>query len=153
MQHAQSPSRLRDSGAPGQTPDRPTIWQRMPSRDTFVRLVRFGVSGVIATGIHVAVATPLIYLLHASQVSANGVAFVVANIASYLLNTLWSFGATPSRDSYVRFLIVSLLGLGLTLAISAGAQALGLGYWAGLAVILSVVPAVTFVLHRAWTYR
>ncbi|WP_228770834.1 GtrA family protein [Cupriavidus sp. U2] len=125
----------------------------MPSRDTFVRLVRFGVSGVIATGIHVAVATPLIYLLHASQVSANGVAFVVANIASYLLNTLWSFGATPSRDSYVRFLIVSLLGLGLTLAISAGAQALGLGYWAGLAVILSVVPAVTFVLHRAWTYR
>jgi len=118
-----------------------------------IRLFRFGVSGVIATGIHVAVATPVIYLLHASQVAANGVAFVVANIASYLLNTLWSFGATPSRDSYLRFLIVSLLGLALTLGISAGAQALGAGYWAGLSAILSVVPAVTFVLHRTWTYR
>ncbi|QQX85080.1 GtrA family protein [Cupriavidus necator] len=125
---------------------------RLPDRQTLGRLLRFGISGVLATGIHVAVATPLIYLLHASQVSANGVAFVIANIGSYLLNTLWSFGARPGRDSYLRFLAVSLLGLGLTLAISAGAQALGAGYWAGLAAILSVVPAVTFVLHRSWTY-
>jgi len=143
-------SRSRD--VPGE-PAGHTIWHRLPARDTLVRLFRFGVSGVIATGIHVAVATPLIYLLHASQVGANGVAFIVANIASYLLNTLWSFGAIPTRDSYVRFLIVSLLGLGLTLGISAAAQALGLGYWSGLAAILSVVPAVTFVLHRTWTYR
>jgi len=132
---------------------RNAIWLRVPARDTLVRLFRFGVSGVIATGVHVAVATPLIYLLHASQVGANGVAFVVANVASYLLNTLWSFGATPTRDSYLRFLIVSLLGLAMTLGISAGAQALGFGYWAGLAAILSVVPVVTFVLHRTWTYR
>lgn len=126
---------------------------RLPDRHTLGRLLRFGISGVLATGIHVAVATPLIYWLHASQPRANGVAFVVANIGSYLLNTLWSFGAAPGRDSYLRFLAVSLLGLGLTLAISAGAQALGAGYWAGLAAILAVVPAVTFVLHRSWTYR
>ncbi|QRQ86753.1 GtrA family protein [Cupriavidus oxalaticus] len=121
--------------------------------ETLGRLFRFGISGVIATGIHIAVATPLIYLMHASQPSANGVAFVVANVGSYLLNTLWSFGAKPGRDSYLRFLTVSLMGLGMTLAISVGAQALGAGYWAGLAAILSVVPAVTFVLHRRWTYR
>ncbi len=108
---------------------------------------------MIATGIHVAVATPLIYLLHASQVSANGMAFIIANIGSYLLNTLWSFGARPGRDSYLRFLAVSLLGLGLTLAISGVAQSVGAGYWAGLAAILSVVPVVTFVLHRSWTYQ
>jgi putative flippase GtrA len=148
MQHVQS----RSQETPGEAAGNAT-WYCVPARDTLVRLFRFGVSGVIATGIHVAVATPLIYLLHASQVGANGVAFVVANIASYLLNTLWSFGATPTRDSYLRFLIVSLAGLALTLGISAGAQALGLGYWAGLATILSVVPVVTFVLHRTWTYR
>lgn len=117
------------------------------------RLIRFGISGMIATGIHVAVATQLIWLLHASQVSANGIAFVIANIGSYLLNTIWSFGARPTRDSYLRFLAVSLLGLVLTLAISAGAQVAGVGYWVGLAAILSVVPLVTFLLHRCWTYR
>ncbi|KWR89527.1 GtrA family protein [Cupriavidus sp. IDO] len=127
--------------------------QRLPGTQTLARLFRFGVSGIVATGIHVAVATPLIYLLHASQVSANGVAFVIANIGSYLLNTLWSFGATPGRDSYLRFLLVSLLGLLLTLGISRTTDMLGAGYWAGLACILSVVPPVTFVLHRSWTYR
>ncbi|CAG9165038.1 hypothetical protein LMG23992_00184 [Cupriavidus laharis] len=130
-----------------------SIRQRLPGRQALARLFRFGVSGIIATGIHVAVATPLIYLLHATQVSANGVAFVTANISSYLLNTLWSFGATPGRNSYLRFLAVSMLGLMLTLGISASMQALGANYWAGLAAILSVVPAVTFVLHRSWTYK
>ncbi|MDQ0141769.1 GtrA family protein [Cupriavidus necator] len=125
----------------------------LPDPDTLGRLLRFGISGLLATGIHVAVATPLIFLLHASQVSANGIAFVIANIGSYLLNTLWSFGATPGRDSYLRFLAVSLLGLGLTLAISAGAQALAAGYWTGLVAILAVVPPITFALHRSWTYR
>jgi len=148
MLHADS----RADRTPGESTDA-AIRQRLPGRKTLARLFRFGVSGIIATGIHVAVATSLIYLLHASQVSANGMAFVIANVSSYLLNTLWSFGATPGRDSYLRFLAVSLLGLVLTLGISAGAQALGAGYWAGLAAILSVVPAVTFVLHRAWTYR
>lgn len=130
-----------------------SIRQRLPGRQALARLFRFGVSGIIATGIHVAVATPLIYLLHATQVSANGVAFVTANISSYLLNTLWSFGAVPGRDSYLRFLFVSLLGLLLTLGISNTADLLDMGYWAGLACILMVVPPVTFVLHRMWTYR
>ncbi|GLC91572.1 hypothetical protein Tamer19_09800 [Cupriavidus sp. TA19] len=124
----------------------------LPGNQMLGRLFRFGVSGMIATGIHVAVATQLIWLLHASQVSANGIAFVIANIGSYLLNTIWSFGARPTRDSYLRFLAVSLLGLALTLAISAGAQVAGVGYWVGLAAILSVVPVITFVLHRRWTY-
>lgn len=132
---------------------REALRHRLPGRQTLAKLFRFGISGVIATGIHVAVATPMIYLLHASQVSANGVAFIIANICSYLLNTLWSFGASPGRDSYLRFLAVSLVGLGITLGISSVAPALGAGYWHGLAAILSVVPVVTFVLHRSWTYR
>jgi putative flippase GtrA len=131
----------------------PAIRQRLPGSHTLGRLFRFGVSGIIATGIHVAVATFLIYLFHASQVSANGIAFIIANVGSYLLNTLWSFGSTPGRDSYLRFLLVSLLGFLLTLGISRTAEILGAGYWVGLACILSVVPPVTFVLHRSWTYR
>jgi hypothetical protein len=30
---------------------------------------------------------------------------------------------------------------------------LGLSYWVGLAVILSVVPPLTFLMHRFWTFR
>ena len=52
------------------------ILRRIPDRITMVRLVRFGGSGVIATGVHVAIATPLALGLGVSPVLANGVAFV-----------------------------------------------------------------------------
>lgn len=131
----------------------PTLAQRLPDRMMLIRVARFGVSGVVATGVHVAIATTLINGFSASQVTANGAAFVCANVCSYLLNALWSFSAKPGRANFLRFYAVSLLGLALTLAISWLAQTLGLSYWTGLAAILSVVPPLTFVLHRFWTFR
>lgn len=131
----------------------PTLARRLPDRMMVVRVFRFGVSGVVATGVHVAIATALISGASASQVKANGVAFVCANVCSYLLNALWSFSAKPGRANFVRFYTVSLLGLAITLAISWCAQTLGVNYWGGLAAILSTVPPLTFVLHRHWTFR
>ncbi|ANH74286.1 gtrA-like family protein [Ralstonia insidiosa] len=118
-----------------------------------VRVLRFGVSGVVATGVHVAIATTLINGFSTTQVTANGVAFVCANVCSYLLNALWSFSAKPGGANFLRFYCVSLFGLALTLAISWLAQTLGLSYWAGLACILAIVPPIAFVLHRFWTFR
>jgi len=120
---------------------------------TIVRIVRFGISGVAATGVHVVLATSLIAWLSASPVVANGIAFVCAAVFSYLLNTLWSFSAPLRGDNLARFLCVSVLGLGVTLAISWSAQAMGASYWTGLACILTAVPPLTFILHRTWTYR
>ncbi len=125
----------------------------MPDRRTLVRALRFGVSGVLATGLHMALAATLIGGCSLPPVPANGVAFSGAVACSYLLNTVWSFSARPRRDNLLRFVGVSLLGLALTLLISSAAQRLGLSYWAGLAGIVLVVPPVTFLLHRRWTYR
>ncbi|CAJ0803874.1 hypothetical protein LMG18090_04519 [Ralstonia mannitolilytica] len=131
----------------------PPLAHWLPDRTMLMRIFRFGVSGVVATGVHVAIATALINGVSASQVTANGVAFVCANVCSYLLNALWSFSAKPGGANFVRFYAVSLLGLALTLAISWTAQTLGQSYWIGLAAILATVPPLTFVLHRCWTFR
>ena len=125
----------------------------MSNRMMVVRVFRFGVSGGFATGVHVAIATTLINGFSATQVQANGVAFICANVCSYLLNALWSFSAKPGRANFLRFYLVSVLGLALTLAISWGAQMAGLSYWAGLVAILATVPPLTFALHRFWTFR
>lgn len=117
-----------------------------------VRLARFGVSGGIATAIHVGIVATLVDGFAASPVWANCVAFVVAAVCSYLLNTLWSFSARPGAHNFLRFLCVSVLGLLVTLAISGAAQALGAGYRAGLVAVLLMVPPMTFCLHRYWTY-
>ncbi|CAH0447348.1 hypothetical protein LMG10661_03414 [Ralstonia syzygii subsp. syzygii] len=135
----------------GVVPD--TIARLLPDRATIVRVFRFGVSGVVATGVHVALAMLLITAFSATQVEANGVAFVCANVCSYLLNALWAFSARPGRDNFLRFFCVSVFGLLLTLAISWAAQKAGANYWTGLAAILMTVPPITFLLHRFWTFR
>ncbi|MBL8510161.1 MAG: GtrA family protein [Betaproteobacteria bacterium] len=84
---------------------------------------------------------------------ANAIAFVLATIVSYTVNTLWSFSSNPDRRNMLRFLIVALIGCFLTVAVSAAAQSLGLHYLYGIGLITLIVPPTTFLLHRYWTYR
>jgi putative flippase GtrA len=116
-------------------------------------LLRFGITGLAATAIHVLVATALIELGGRSQVTANVVAFCTANVFSYLVNTLWSFAHRLGHRSLLRFWLVSLVALGLTTLVSALAQALHLHYLLGILMVVTVVPALTFLGHRFWTYR
>lgn len=117
------------------------------------QLTRFMVSGATSTGVHVAITATLVSMLDASPVAANGVAFISATACSYLLNTLWSFSSRLRHRTLGRFAGVSLLGLALTMGISWTAQRLGASYWAGLAGVVLTVPMLTYLLHRAWTYR
>jgi len=114
---------------------------------------RFAVSGVLVTGVHVVIAAGLIGLAGASPEAANAMAFTAATLLSYAINTLWTFSRPLQGQALLRFIAVSLLGLALTVAIAALAEAHGLSYWLGIAGVVCAVPPVTFLLHKAWTYR
>ena len=122
-------------------------------RTLVVPLLRFGVSGVVCTAVHVIVAITLIEAFCASPVLANAIAFCTATPCSYLLNTLWSFSARVHRASLVRFVPVSIFGLLLTAVVARTVEGLGGNHWLGIAAVVLVVPPTTFVLHRYWTYR
>lgn len=122
------------------------------SRD-IVKLLRFGVSGVMATAVHAAVAMSLIVQAEAPPMLANALAFLCATGVSYLMNTLWSFSAPVHVRNASRFAMVSTLGLGLTALVSGGVQFAGGAPWSGIAAVACVVPPATFLAHRAWTYR
>ena len=117
------------------------------------RLVRFGVCGVLATGLHIGVAVALISRASASPALANTLAFVCATCWSYLANTLWSFSSSLHLRNVSRFIAVSLGGVALTGLVSYLAQAAGAGPWAGIAMVVCIVTPLTFVTHRRWTYR
>ncbi len=126
---------------------------RAAGRSTAGSLLRFGITGLASTAIHVLVATVLIKLCGLSQVAANVSAFCTANVFSYLVNTLWSFAHRLGHRSLLRFWLVSLLALGLTTLVSGLAEALHLHYLIGIAMVVTVVPVFTFLGHRHWTYR
>lgn len=115
--------------------------------------LRFALSGLLVTGLHIFIATAFIQLVLPAPSLANGVAFGVATLFSYLINTLWSFSSPLHGRNLLRFCFVSFIGLFLAMAISGAAQYYGLHYWYGIGFVVCAVPPVTFLLHNFWTYR
>ena len=115
--------------------------------------VRFALSGLLVTGLHTIVAVAFIQIVSPTPALANGVAFLVATVFSYLINTTWSFSVTLHGKNLFRFICVSFIGLFLAMSISGAAQYYGLHYLYGILLVVCIVPAVTFLLHSFWTYR
>jgi putative flippase GtrA len=84
---------------------------------------------------------------------ANGIAFMVATLASYWLNTILTFAAPLRFGSFLRFALVATIGLILTVAIASAIEGAGYHYLIGIGLVVTIVPALTFVLHVVWTYR
>ena len=115
--------------------------------------LRFALSGLLVTGLHVFIATVFIQIVLLAPSLANGVAFLVATIFSYLLNTKWSFSSPLHGRNLFRFCCVSFIGLFLSMTISGAAQHYGLHYGYGIGLVVCILPPVTFLLHNYWTYR
>lgn len=117
------------------------------------RLLRFGATGVLATAIHVTVATILIAGFGVPPYLGNAVAFLVATTVSYLINTQWSFASRLSRRTLRRYIVVAAIGCLLTVAVSGAAQLAGLDYRIGILLVILLVTPITFLLHNHWTYH
>lgn len=117
------------------------------------RVMTFGLVGVLATGIHVMVASALIAGVGWPAGFANGAAFCVATLASYSLNSRLTFRQAMSRRTLWRFVAVAALGALLSMAISGGAEWYGLHYLVGIALVVTSLPLLTFLAHSRWTYR
>ncbi|MGG7672529.1 GtrA family protein [Pseudomonas sp. WC2] len=117
------------------------------------RGLRFAVTGLFVTALHALVAVLFIHFIVAQPPLANGVAFIVATVVSYLINTTWSFSARLHGRTLLRFLLVSAGGFLMAMFVAWAAQMAGLNYLLGIVAVALTIPAFTFVLHNFWTYR
>ncbi|MFJ7793357.1 GtrA family protein [Pseudomonas sp. NPDC096950] len=117
------------------------------------RASRFAVTGLFVTALHAVVAVLFINFVMPMPPLANGVAFAVATVVSYLINTTWSFSARLHGRTLMRFMVVSGAGFLLAMFVAWAAQVAGLNYLMGIAAVALTIPAFTFVLHNFWTYR
>ncbi|NOX76320.1 MAG: GtrA family protein [Gammaproteobacteria bacterium] len=118
-------------------------------------LIRFGISGGLATATHVAVFVLLVEWLHIRPLYASVPAFLTAVGVSYSMNYRWTFEAVgPHHELLPRFMLVALTGLGLNLLITFLVVDVA-HYWYGYALmtILAAVPLVTFSLSRFWVFN
>ncbi len=125
-----------------------------------VRIYRFGVTGLANTAIHAFVAVLCLegfFLgypsLTVGPVVANGVAFVVATVFSYVVNTVWSFSTTIKRKNFLRFIVVAIIGLVAAMALARLAELIGFPPIGSVVLVVCVMPLINFALHTLWTYR
>jgi putative flippase GtrA len=115
-------------------------------------LWRFAVVGVLATAVHVSVAWFALRALDIGAAPANGLAFVAAHGVSYLGNAIWSFSHRPALGNWARYLAVSALTLALTMVIAGAVERLGGADVLGIALVVLVVPGLSYLAHRRYTF-
>ncbi|MDB5441851.1 MAG: GtrA-like protein [Phenylobacterium sp.] len=114
----------------------------------------FFVVGLAATAVHALVALGVRDLAHASAMAATASGYLCAVGVSYLGNARFTFGRPALHGpQFVRFMVVSLSGF----AVNAGvtwllSNRLGWPFPATLAVIVVVIPALSFTASKLWAF-
>ena len=118
-------------------------------------LIRFGLTGILATLTHVAAFVLLVELALLRPVFAAVPAFLTAVGVSYVLNYRWTFTATgPHRLLLPRFVLVSVTGLVLNLLITyLFVDLWELWYGFALLTIIMVIPLATYLLSKFWVFQ
>ncbi len=116
---------------------------------------RFAVVGGTATATHLCVGLLLAETVGLEPLWANLWAFAAAVLVSYFGNLVWTFGmASEGLGRLPRFVALALCGLAANQAIVFIAVSLaGWNYRVALAIILLVVPVLTYLGSRQWVFR
>ncbi|RMD63431.1 MAG: GtrA family protein [Alphaproteobacteria bacterium] len=124
---------------------------------------RFAIVGGAATVVHVSLFAGLIEGTGMAPLLANLIAFSVALGVSFLGHNCWTFAALRRRSAtvpertrrtFARFVAAALFGLGLnSLVVYLITGVLALSYVHAIAVMVTAVPVIMFVINRQWTFR
>lgn len=119
------------------------------------RIARFAVVGGGATVTHLSVGLFLAESLGWAPFWANLCAFAAAVLVSYFGNLVWTFGmAAEGLGRLPRFVALALAGLAANQAIVfATVNLAGWDYRVALAMVLLVVPALTYLGSHRWVFR
>ena len=132
--------------------------KRFPNVD-FLREIltagRFGLVGLLATVVHIAIVWVLLALTNITPVLANTLAFMVAFSISFVGNYLWTFRSPGSpRRAILRFFVIAASAfIANTLVL---AFLVGKGWFSPVVSAIlsaSLVPAVSFFASRLWGFE
>lgn len=117
-----------------------------------VQFVKFGMVGVVNTVVHGLVLLLAVEILQTGPLLGNLLAFLVANVSSFLMNSHWTFKTSHNIYLYGKFFLSSLIALCLTLFIASFFEFIELHYWLGFACIVLTVPPFNYLILKRWTY-
>lgn len=118
-----------------------------------MQLAKFGLVGVAATLVYVAVFTGAVEFLGIPPVIAVVLGFCLAVLVSFYGHRRWTFGVASSPGQLAKFIVVALTGFAANLLITYLVVNV-FELWYGYALLLSIfaVPGMTFLLSKSWAF-
>ncbi|MBW5447293.1 GtrA family protein [Cohnella sp. CFH 77786] len=120
-----------------------------------IRMAKFGLVGLMNTGVDFAVFVTLVYGLAFPSVWAQVISYGCGVASSYLLNRKWTFasGGRSSWSEIMRFAVVNGASFGLATGLLLGLEQAG---WTpalakGASILIST--AVNYAGSRYWVFR
>ncbi|WP_089728832.1 GtrA family protein [Candidatus Thiosymbion oneisti] len=116
---------------------------------------RFGLVGILATAVHMAVVWLLVETTELPVLAANLFAFLTAFTISFAGNYLWTFAAPGSaRTAMRRFFLISGSAFAVnTLLLAALTKAAWLAPAAAAVSAAAVIPFITYLTSRLWGFK
>jgi dolichol-phosphate mannosyltransferase len=124
------------------------------TREDWMRVLRFCVVGGSGYVVNLLVFAALVHGADMHYVPAAILSFCVAVTNNFLLNKYWTFQRHDERahTQGIRYLLVSLLALGLNLLLLQGLVTLGLSDVPANALAVIAVTPVNFLVNHRWTF-
>jgi len=124
-------------------------------RDLVGSAVRFGLVGGLSTLVHVIAFFVFERVFGWGPTPSTTAAFMIAVGVSYVLHRSWTFQAEGLHTRHFpRFAFIALTGLGINVGVMhLTTEVLELSSLLGLAIVVTVVPAVSFLGNRYWGFR
>jgi len=122
----------------------------------FVPFFKYCAVGLVGTALDVGVLYLLIERGGWTLLPATSLAFAAAVVNNYVLNKVWTFGHRSKNDRklFIKFLIVSCVGLVLTNALMFLFVELGGAWYVTAKLVTSAVVLIwNFLANKYWTFR
>lgn len=116
---------------------------------------KYCVVGLTGTAVDFGVLLLLVEVAHWSVLPANTLSFLLAATNNYVLNKYWTY-ADPERSigkQYVKFLLVSTVGLGLNTVLMSLLVSFGMWYVAAKVIVIGAVLVWNFAANSLWTFQ
>ncbi len=117
---------------------------------------QYAIVGVLGTAIDLGSLYIFVDLLHIHVLFATPVSFILAVVNNFILNKYWTFQNKSSniRKQFIKFLIVSIIGLLLTeLLMAFFVFALKIWYLLSKLITSGLVMAWNFLANKYWTFK
>lgn len=124
----------------------------------YIRLIRFGIVGVINTGVDFGTFTIFSALLRTDPLVSQVIGYSAGIANSFVMNKLWTFESRSSkvgtRVELVKFIVINTASLGISLAgLKILNGQLGINVYVAKAFVTVIAQVVNYLGYKLWVFR